>query len=57
MEEGRSEGGFCRCPFCPCVFCTRADLERHMSAFGSVKEQHLEEFRRRHSRIEYSSEE
>jgi uncharacterized C2H2 Zn-finger protein len=54
MEEGRSEEGFYRCPFCPCVFCSRIDLERHLSAFGNIKEQHSEEYKRCHSRIEYS---
>jgi len=55
MEERRSEEGFYRCPFCPCVFCTKSDLDGHMSAFGNEKQQHLNEYRRCHSRIEYSS--
>jgi len=56
MEEKPRERFF-RCPFCSCVFLTKADLERHMAAFGMVKEQHRDEFRRCHSRAEYSSEE
>jgi uncharacterized C2H2 Zn-finger protein len=55
MEEKPGER-FYRCPFCLCIFLTRADLEKHMAAFGSQKEQHLDEFRRCHSRAEYASE-
>lgn len=56
MEEKPGEHFF-RCPFCSCVFLTKADLERHMKAFGTVREQHLDEYRRCHGRAEYSSEE
>jgi len=56
MEEKPGERFF-RCPFCSCVFLTKADLEKHMKAFGAEKERHLDEFRRCHSRAEYTSEE
>jgi hypothetical protein len=56
MEEIPGERFF-RCPFFSCGFLTKADLEKHMKAFGAEKEQHLDEFRRCHSRAEYSSEE
>ena len=56
MEEKPGERFF-RCPFCSCTFLTKADSEKHMKAFGTVKEQHLNEFRRCHSRAEYTSEE
>jgi len=31
---------------CACVFLTKADLEERIAAFGTVKEQHLDEYRR-----------
>jgi hypothetical protein len=40
-----------------CVFLTKADFERHMRGFGTVKEQHLDEYRSCHGRAEYTSEE
>ena len=46
---------FCRCPFCPCYFLTRQDLERHMAAFGSNREEHSEDYRKTHGRVEYGS--
>jgi uncharacterized C2H2 Zn-finger protein len=57
MEEEKREERFSRCPFCSCVFITKADLEKHIKAFGTHKERHLDEFRRCHGRAEYTSEE
>jgi uncharacterized C2H2 Zn-finger protein len=56
MEEKPGERFF-RCPFCSCVFLTKDDLEKHMKAFGSEKERHIDEFHRCHSRAEFTSEE
>jgi len=56
IEEKAGERFF-RCPFCSCVFLTKADLEKHMKAFGAEKERHLDEYRLGHGRAEYSSEE
>jgi uncharacterized C2H2 Zn-finger protein len=56
MEEKPGEH-FYRCPFCSCVFQTKADLEKHMKAFGAEKERHLGEYRLCHGRAEYNSEE
>lgn len=44
-----------KCPFCPCVFLNQADLHRHMSCFGKVKQEHQEYYRKTHSRVEHSS--
>ncbi len=57
MEDQKQEERFCRCPFGSCVFITKADLEKHMKAFGTYKERHLDEFRRCHGRAEFTSEE
>lgn len=38
-----------------CVFISRADLDRHVAAFGNSREQHVEAFRRVHGRMEYGS--
>jgi uncharacterized C2H2 Zn-finger protein len=38
VEEHDAVGAsFCRCPFCPCVFVAKANLEKHLAAFGNVK--------------------
>ncbi|HEX9862028.1 MAG TPA: hypothetical protein VGB11_01950 [Candidatus Bathyarchaeia archaeon] len=56
MEEHREfDESFCKCPFCSCVFVAKADLEKHLAAFGNVKEQHVEAYRRTHGRIEHGS--
>jgi uncharacterized C2H2 Zn-finger protein len=52
-EAAESKYGFCKCPFCSCVFIARADLDRHVAAFGKFREQHEETFRRIHGRAEY----
>ena len=56
VEEHReSEANLCKCPFCSCVFCTKADLERHLAAFGNRLEEHAEAYRRIHGRMEHGS--
>jgi hypothetical protein len=54
-ETGEVKQGFCKCPFCSCVFIARADLNRHVAAFGDSREQHEEAFRGVHGRAEYWS--
>ena len=49
------EADLCKCPFCSCVFCTKADLERHLAAFGNSMEEHGEAYRRVHGRMEHGS--
>ena len=56
MEESEAKVDnvdFCRCPFCACCFLSIQDLERHMAAFGSNREEHSETYRRTHGRAEY----
>ena len=54
MEKtGEVKQDFCRCPFCSCVFIARADLDKHVAAFGNSREQHAETYRRVHGRAEY----
>jgi hypothetical protein len=56
VEEAKEvEASFCKCPFCPCCFLTREDLERHMAAFGNNREEHSEDYRRIHGRVEHGS--
>jgi hypothetical protein len=52
-EAKEANADFCRCPFCTCWFFTIQDLERHMAAFGSNREEHSENYRRTHGRVEY----
>jgi hypothetical protein len=42
-----------KCPHCACIFLNQADLEKHMSVFGSSKEQHESNYRRTHGRMEH----
>ena len=57
VEENRNEinSDFCQCPFCPCCFFAKADLEKHLATFGNSKEEHFENHRRIHARIEHGS--
>jgi uncharacterized C2H2 Zn-finger protein len=57
MEEKKTKEHFYKCPFCSNIFVTKVDLERHMSAFGTDKGQHMEKHRRRHTGSESSLEE
>jgi hypothetical protein len=54
-EAKEANVDFYRCPFCTCCFLSIQDLERHMAAFGNIKEQHEEACRRTHGRAEYGS--
>lgn len=54
-ESKEADANSCKCPFCPCCFLTRHDLERHMAAFGNNREEHSEDYRRTHDRVEYGS--
>jgi hypothetical protein len=55
LEKSKINADFCRCPFCPCCFFTKSDMDKHISAFGSSKEEHFENYRRAHGRIEHGS--
>jgi hypothetical protein len=52
-EAKEANADFRRCPFCPCCFFTIQDLERHMAAFGKNREEHSEDYRRTHGRVEH----
>jgi hypothetical protein len=54
-EKDKINADFCTCPYCPCCFFTKSDLERHMAVFGNSKEEHFENYRRTHARIEHGS--
>jgi hypothetical protein len=54
-EKDRINADFCKCPYCPCCFFTTSDLERHLAVFGNSKEEHFENYRRTHARIEHGS--
>ncbi|MDR1993812.1 MAG: hypothetical protein LBQ98_10060 [Nitrososphaerota archaeon] len=42
-----------KCPHCACVFLTQVDLQKHIVAFGSTKEQHEYNYKKNHGSIEY----
>jgi len=42
-----------KCPFCPCIFLCEHDLQRHLSCMGENREEHAENYRRTHGRIEH----
>jgi hypothetical protein len=52
-EAKEANADFCRCPFCPCCFFTIQDLERHIATFGKNREEHPENYRRTHGRVEH----
>ena len=54
-DKGNLNADFCRCPLCPCCFFTVTDLEKHMKTFGISKEEHYENYRRTHARLEHGS--
>lgn len=44
-----------KCPNCQCCFCSAEDLKRHIARYGSSKNEHAEEFRKVHERLEHGS--
>ncbi len=44
-----------KCPHCQCCFCSQEDLKRHIARYGSSKNEHAEEFRKVHERLEHGS--
>jgi Zn-finger nucleic acid-binding protein len=54
-EKTKVNADFCRCPFCACCFFTIGDLEKHLKTFGNSKEEHFENHRRTHARMEHGS--
>ena len=54
-EKTKINSDFCKCPFCQCCFFSTRDLETHIATFGSSREQHFENHRVTHARIEHGS--
>jgi uncharacterized C2H2 Zn-finger protein len=44
------------CPYCNCVFCSKADLNRHLKAFGLKGVVHKRKFMRKHRSAEFGLE-
>jgi SET domain-containing protein len=44
-----------KCPYCACIFLTEIDLKKHLGCMGDHKEEHLDNYRRTHGRIEHGS--
>jgi Zn-finger nucleic acid-binding protein len=42
-----------KCPYCACLFLTQADLDKHISVFGKIKEQHETLYNKTHGRLEH----
>jgi uncharacterized C2H2 Zn-finger protein len=52
MTEQNSKR-FIKCPHCSCLFLTQTDLQKHIAAFGTAKEQHAQNYNKTHGRLEH----
>ncbi|MGE5533110.1 MAG: hypothetical protein ACM3UL_03265 [Ignavibacteria bacterium] len=53
MTQETNNNKHYKCPHCACIFLSQKDLEKHMSTFGSSKEQHEYNYRNTHGRLEH----
>ncbi len=53
MSEQKNNNHYYKCPNCPCIFFTLSDLQKHMTAFGSSKDQHELYYKKTHGRLEH----
>ena len=42
-----------KCPHCVCIFFSEADLQKHLTHFGSNREQHEYSYKKTHGRLEH----
>jgi uncharacterized C2H2 Zn-finger protein len=53
MAQDTNDNHLYKCPNCACIFLTQADLQKHMTHFGTTKEQHEYLFNKIHNRLEH----
>lgn len=53
--EKTNNNDLIKCPHCTCCFCNETDLKIHLKTYGSSKNEHYEEFRKVHARLEHGS--
>ncbi len=52
-EQQKNNNHYLKCPYCACLFFTQADLQKHMTTFGNIKEMHADNYRKTHGRLEH----
>jgi len=53
MGEEKNDNQQYKCPHCACTFLTQADLKKHISHFGDIKQEHESNYRKVHGRLEH----
>ncbi len=53
MAQETNPNKLYKCPYCACIFLTQADLEKHITFFGTSKEQHEFAYKKTHGRMEH----
>jgi hypothetical protein len=52
-EQQNGKNHYIKCNYCSSLFFSKADLERHMAAFGQNPESHEQYYKRTHNRLEH----
>ncbi len=52
-EQQNGSSRYIKCNYCPSLFFSKADLERHMAAFGSNRDMHKQYYEKTHGRLEH----
>jgi uncharacterized C2H2 Zn-finger protein len=53
MTQEANKNRLHKCPHCACIFLIQADLQKHLSVFGTSKEQHEYTYKKTHGRLEH----
>ena len=53
MTQTKNNNQHLKCPHCACIFFTQADLQTHMTRFGTSKAQHDYDYKKTHGRLEH----
>ncbi|MGD6853367.1 MAG: hypothetical protein ACQCN6_15010 [Candidatus Bathyarchaeia archaeon] len=48
-----NDNHYYKCPHCSCIFFSQADLQKHIAAFGTNREQHELAYKKTHGRLEH----
>ena len=53
LGDKMTEKTLYKCPHCACIFLTDTDLQKHIAAFGTTKDQHEQKYKKTHDRLEF----
>jgi Zn-finger nucleic acid-binding protein len=53
VAQQKNNNHYYKCPHCTCIFFSETDLQKHLTRFGSNREQHEYEYKKVHGRLEH----